>query len=123
MVSHVAGVPGRDRLDEHDPALLCGNGIVADATWYHHELPGAELNLALLELDAKLPAHDEKQFVLSFVRVPRKLPFSFAILTYWSFTRPITLGDQYSVLHRTSTQRLSASACVPRRIRGDLTPS
>ena len=58
----------------------------------HHELPRAQLNLTLLELDAKLSAHDEKQFLLSFVRVPHKLTVQLCDLDVLVVHAPNHLG-------------------------------
>ena len=71
-----AGVFGGDGLDERDPGLFGGGGVVTDAAGDDEELTGADEDVAAIGLraaDAELAAQDEEHLVFGGVRVPGEL--------------------------------------------------
>jgi len=71
-----AGVFGGDGLDEYDPGLFFGGGVVTDATGHYEELTGTDEDgsaVGSFAADAQTSMEDEKHLVLAFMRVPGKL--------------------------------------------------
>ena len=70
-----AGVEGGYGLDEGDPGLFGGRGVVTDASGYDEELAGAKRDRAAIGFgssDGEEATEDEEHLVLMLVGVPGK---------------------------------------------------
>src|SRR5688500_20403566 len=73
LVDDVARVESTRGLEEDDLDLVVGHRPVLDTPWHADQLTRAELDRAVAELHAELPAVNEEQLVLVVVVVPHEL--------------------------------------------------
>src|SRR5262245_24256471 len=73
LARHVAGVDGASGLDEHDPALLSGHGLVFKTSRHDEHVTRTQRDVPISEMDRHLAVQDDEDLIGLGMTVPDEL--------------------------------------------------